>query len=236
MRRAAGRAADGEAAAARPRGSQARGRPRVLPDEVGREISEAFGPSRAPRMQERLAEAARDYERDRYRDAVKLLKPLSEAAPGAPAVRELHGLALYRLGRWKEAIRELEAYRALTGSWEQHPTLMDCYRAKARWAAVEDLWRELKQASPGPELMAEGRIVLAGALADRGRTEEAIEALEQVRTDHRRPRPHHVRVWYALADLYERAGDIPRARSLFREVVAADPETSDAADRLAGLA
>ena len=41
--------------------------------------------------------------------------------------------------------------------------------------------------------------------------------------------------WSLLADLYERSGDIPRARELFERVVAADPELSDAAERLAGL-
>ena len=51
----------------------------------------------------------------------------------------------------------------------------------------------------------------------------------------RGPHERHVRQWYMLADLYERAGDVPRARELFGRVVAADPELSDAAERLAGL-
>jgi hypothetical protein len=47
--------------------------------------------------------------------------------------------------------------------------------------------------------------------------------------------PHHARLWYALADLYERAGDAPKARDLFSRVVAAQPDLADAAERLAAL-
>ena len=38
------------------------------------------------------------------------------------------------------------------------------------WSAVEELWDELRQASPSAELVMEGRIVMAGSLADRGRS------------------------------------------------------------------
>jgi tetratricopeptide (TPR) repeat protein len=194
------------------------------------------GPARVERYQERLADAAKAYERDRYRDALKLLKPLAETLPGASAVRELYGLTLYRLGRWGEATRELEAYRALEpDSYDQHPTLADCYRARKRWKQVEELWDDLRQASPTAELVAEGRIVAAGALADQGKLAEAIALLEKARTDGKRPRPHHLRIWYVLADLYERAGETPRARDLFRRILAADPELYDTADRLRAI-
>ena len=39
--------------------------------------------------------------------------------------------------------------------------------------------------------------------------------------------------WYALADLYERAGDVPRARELFRRDPADQPGFADVAQRLA---
>lgn len=211
-------------------------RRRSLPKDVVNEVGEAVPPARADRYRERLAEAAKAYERDRYTDAAKILKPLADAMPGASAVRELYGLTLYRLGRWNDAIRELEAYRALEpGSYDQHPTLADAYRAKRRWTEVEALWEDLRGASPGAELVAEGRIVMAGALADQNKLAEAISLLEKTRTDNKRPRPHHVRIWYALADLYERAGEIPRARELFRRVFNADPELYDTADRLRSI-
>jgi len=38
-----------------------------------------------------------------------------------------------------------------------------------------------------------------------------------------------------LADLHERAGDIPAARALFRKISAQDPGFVDVAERLAAL-
>jgi hypothetical protein len=101
---------------------------------------------------------------------------------------------------------------------------------------VEALWDELRQASPGAELVAEGRIVMAGDLADRGDLAGAIRLLERSKLDVRRPRPHHIRLWYAIADLYERAGDVPQARQWFSRVVAADRGFFDAAERAQNLA
>jgi tetratricopeptide (TPR) repeat protein len=212
-----------------------RRKPKKLPAPVNSELSEAVSPAKVARLQERLADATGAYERDRYRDAARMLKPLAEQAPGAAAVRELYGLAHYRLSNWNVAITELEAFRALSDSFDQHPTLADCYRAKKRWREGDALWEELRRASPGPELVAEGRIVQAGSLADRGRIAEAIDLLEQARTEVRKPRPHHLRTWYALADLYERAGEVPRARELFRKVLDFDADLYDTAERLAGI-
>ncbi len=164
-----------------------------------------------------------------------MLKPLAEQAPGAAAVRELYGLTLYRLGRWDAAIKELEAFRQLSDTLDQHPTLADCYRAKKRWKHVDELWDELRQASPAQDLLAEGRLVYAGSLADRGRMPEAIEVLERAKTDQKKPKADHLRTWYALADLYERVGEVPKARELFGRVLRFDPELYDVVERLNGI-
>jgi len=208
---------------------------RRMPAPVSRELTTVAGPKRAPRLELRLMEAARAYERDRYQDARRVLRRLAQEAPAAAAVRELHGLTLYRMDRWADAAKELEAFRALTGSFDQHPVLADCYRAVRRYKKVDELWQELKAASPGAKLVTEGRIVAAGALADRGDTRGAIELLERGPVAPKRPKLHHIRLWYALADLYERAGDVPRARELFRKVATADPDYANAAERLAAL-
>jgi tetratricopeptide (TPR) repeat protein len=145
-------------------------------------------------------------------------------------------LAYYGTGQWALAAKELEAFRALAGSVEQHPVLADCYRALKRYQSVAELWEELREASPGAALVTEGRIVAAGALADQGDVKGAIQLLERGPVRPRRaPALHHARLWYALADLYERAGDAPRARELFERVVAVEPGLADAAERLAAL-
>ena len=51
----------------------------------------------------------------------------------------------------------------------------------------------------------------------------------------KRPRADHLRLWYALADLEERAGNMPRARALFDRVAPRRPGFADVAERLAAL-
>lgn len=218
-------------------GAPARARSaRTVPVEVKGELHDAVGAARMPGIERRLAEAVKAYERDRYNDAVATLRPLARSAPMSPTVRELYGLTLYRLGRWTAAIRELDAFHALTGSYDQHPVLADCHRAAGHTRAVEEAWEALRMSSPSPEVLTEGRIVVAGARADKGDLAGAIELLERARTKARTPRLHHLRLWYALADLYERAGEVPRARALFRAVLAHDPSLFDTAERVAALA
>ncbi|MPY95278.1 MAG: hypothetical protein GEV08_20150 [Acidimicrobiia bacterium] len=199
------------------------------------EVERAVGRDRSPRLERRLRQAAKSYGADRVDEALPLLRSVAGDAPDLAAARELYGLALYRVGRWGEAARELEAFNALSGSAEQHPVLADCYRALRRWDEVERLWDELRSTSPSAELVTEGRIVASGALADRGRLPDAIRLLEQGFRLPDRPREFHLRRMYALADLYERSGDLPRARDLFRRVSAAEPDFFDVTTRVRGL-
>ena len=185
-------------------------------------------------MAARLSEAAEAYAADRYQDALRFLRELVVRAPGSASVRELLGLTYYRLGRWRLAIRELQVHHELSGSYDQYPVIADCYRALQRYDDVEAVWLELRQASPSSEVVAEGRLVAAGAMADRGDLSGAFRLLEPSlrRT---KPRQHDLRQWYALADLYEQAGELPRARELFARVASADPGAYDVSQRLAAL-
>ena len=212
-----------------------RRQPLVDAGEAATELAKIVGTGTAPKLAERLADAGRAFERERYGDAQRILKQLTSRAPGAPAVRELHGVTLYRLGRWRDAVKELEAFRTLTGSVEQHPVLADSYRALGRYHEVDELWSELRAASPSAALVAEGRIVASGALADRGDLAGAIKLLSQGLGSTRKLREHHLRLRYALGDLYERAGDIPKARHLFDQVAEAVPDYADVEARRRAL-
>ena len=98
------------------------------------------------------------------------------------------------------------------------------------------LWDELGQTAAAPEVVAEGRIVYAGSLADRGRVREAISLLDRRgRGREERPKDFHLRLWYALADLEERAGNLPRARTLFERISRNDPSFADVMERLVSL-
>jgi tetratricopeptide (TPR) repeat protein len=199
------------------------------------ELAEAAGTDRGAKLANRIADATYAYEKERYQEARRILRSLAEEVPNSAAVRELYGLVLYRTGQWAAAAKQLEAFREMSGSYDQHPALADCYRALRRYDDAEQVWQELREASPGGDLVAEGRIVEAGCKADRGDLAGAITLLEKAARKVQRPQERHLRQWYALADLYERAGDVPRARDLFNRVASIDPEAFDVRTRLRAL-
>ena len=227
----------GEATKAVGRGRAARRPARPADEELAPDpsIRKAVAAKAAERLEVKLKEAGKAFRRERFEEARSILRPLAEQAPTAESVRELLGLTYYRLGRWKQAVAELEDFRGMNGTTEQHPVLADCYRALGRHKKVTELWEELRAASPSAPLVAEGRIVYAGSLADQGKLTEAIAVLSQSKPPGKKPQDHHLRITYALADLHERAGDVPKARQLFQIVASADPELGDVEARLRAL-
>jgi tetratricopeptide (TPR) repeat protein len=186
---------------------------------------------------DRAEAAAASYERGRHQDALRTIKPVVDEVPGVAAVRELAGLAAYRSNRWREAARHLQAYGELTDSVDHVPVLMDTQRALHKPKKVAELWSELRHSSPEPDVLAEGRIVAAATLAEGGDLNGAISLLATAGATKalRNPSNRHVRQWYVLADLYERAGDVPRARQYFERVAKADPDAYDVTERLRNL-
>lgn len=206
-----------------------------LPVEVSQELEAAAGHDGARRLQVELSQAAKAFDAERYDDARRGARKVMDAAPSVAAARELYALSLYKLGRFKDAARQLEVVRSVTGSLQDDAALADCYRALAKFDKVEEVWMELRQASPSGAAVIEGALVAAGARADQGDLSGAIRILERARKPSRRLAEHHLRLWYGLADLYERAGEVPRARELFGRLVAIDPSLFDSAERLAAL-
>jgi tetratricopeptide (TPR) repeat protein len=186
-------------------------------------------------LQKRLGDAARHIRHGRDKEAAAILRQLTQEVPEAPSVRELYGHALYGLGRYRQAAAELEAFVELTGSTDQHPMLADCYRALGRHNKVAELWADLRETSPSGDIVAEGRIVAAGSLADQGKLLDAIVLLEKSPKVRGHVTERHLRTWYALADLYERAGELSKSRTLFRRILATDADFVDVAARLRGL-
>jgi hypothetical protein len=216
-----------------PIGARAPLPPRPTPvEDLRTALGRAVGTRRLPRVRAELDDAAKAYDAEHFAEALRLTRKLVESAPEVPEIRELHGLALYRLGRWRDAIVHLEAFRALSGTAEENHVLADCYRALERWHDVDELWDELRAVSPNAEVVNEGRIVVAGSLADRGDLGGAIRLLEKGWRRPARPQDHHLRRAYALADLYERSGQTVRARELFRWVLGTDRAFADVAERV----
>lgn len=204
--------------------------------EIDRDrLRRRLGQTRADRTVARIAEATAAYAEDRFEDARRTLKPIAELVPEEPAVRELLGLSLYRLGKWRQAVDELEEFARRSGSTEQHPVLADCYRALGQHERVQELWDEIGEASLAAPLVAEGRIVYAGSLADRGLLAEAIAVLEAGALGDKALKDHHLRMRYVLGDLYDRAGEQQSARRWFESVASAAPTFFDVQDRLRQL-
>lgn len=210
-------------------------RQEVVADLLEREASSSLTPGRRSKAERLLSMAVESYERSRYAEAKKLLEELLLLVPDSLSAQELFGLTLYRLGQWSTAIKVLENFFSKTSSFDQHPVLADCYRAQKRYQDVDRIWSELSAASPSPELIGEGRIVVAGAAADQKNYGKAISILERSVNIKRKPRITDLRQWYALADLYERSGEISHARSLFSKILKHDAKFLDVAERLADL-
>jgi len=115
------------------------------------------------------------------------------------------------------------------------PVLADCYRALKRWESVDEIWSILKEASPAHDVMAEGRMVVAGSLADRGDLKGALQLMAKATEIPRRVREHHLSQWYVIADLYDKAGNVQKAREFFKRVALHDPDFADVTDRIKSL-
>ena len=219
------------------RGSQtvAPRRPQEIDPEVVAEIHGVVDTKRATRLSERLAAAAGALDRERFDDARRMVTPLVRELPTVAAVHEISGLANYRMGRWKQAASSLEIARDLRPDPAMLPVLADCYRALKRWPEVDRAWKHLRDASPSHEVMAEGRIVMAGALADRGELKQAITLMHGAQKSPKKVRDHNLRQWYVLADLYDRAGDTVTAARWFREISAHDANFVDVRERLRSI-
>ena len=200
------------------------GNKHALPPEIATEIRNAADVATAHHREHLVHQAESAYgayERNRFSDALRAIKPVADEAPGVAPVRELAGLAAYRCGRWRMAAGHLEAFGRLSDSTEHIPVLMDCQRAMHKPKKVAALWADLRQSSPDPDVLAEGRIVAAASLADAGDLNGAIAMLSTAGATKalRNPSERHIRQWYLLADLYERAGRRPQGAGVLRAAV-----------------
>jgi tetratricopeptide (TPR) repeat protein len=209
--------------------------PKPLDPEVAAELTAALGSQRGARLTERLAQASEALDRERFQEARRIASSIAKEAPTVAAAHELVGLANYRLGLYKQAVAALESAQDLHANPALLPVIADCQRAQGRWAAVDRVWTEIKAASPSHDIMAEGRMVAAGALADQDDLRGALELMEPATKRPKAVRDFHLRQWYVVADLYDRVGDPISARRWFSTILEFDDEFADVRDRLRAL-
>ncbi|HVM12463.1 MAG TPA: tetratricopeptide repeat protein, partial [Actinomycetota bacterium] len=226
--------------AGRSRTPKGQDQPRVhgpLPRGVAQEVRSLARPGKGEAAVRLLDEAVSALGRERPGDAAEAAAKAKSMAPRSGAVREVLGMALYRTGRFREALTELQAYRRLTGRLDQNHLIADCHRALG---SPEKAVAPAREAATSPrlpeEVRAEAAVVGASALADLGRFDEALSLLRRHPGSGDVARPHDIRVWYVLADVLERSGRRQDAVREFRRILRHDPEAYDVAERLAALA
>jgi len=217
-----------------PRGAPRGSRPRSnLPADVVAELRQTAKPGRADQAISRMERAAQLLERADARGALAEAEKAKAFAPRSAAVRELVGLALYQLERFREALTEMQAYRRISGRADQNHIIADCLRAVGRPDKAVPLAEEALAARGVPvAAKTEAVIVAASALADQGKFEQALGLLRRIRTRDDVAGPEVIRVWYVTADILERVGRRQDAAREFRKITRHDPAAYDVAERL----
>jgi tetratricopeptide (TPR) repeat protein len=206
-----------------------------LSDEVVRELQASARPTKGDILVKVFSEAVAAYAAGDVDEAIRLGDQAKHMALRSPNVREFLGLAYYSAERWREAARELSAFRRISGSSEQDPVIADTYRALGKPQKALEMVDEMERGRVSDPVYFEGAIVAAGALLDVADIDGALARLESLDLDPAVAEEHHLRAWYMLGDLLERRGRFTQARSWFEAVAAADPDLTDAPARAARL-
>jgi len=207
-----------------------------LPGEVVSELRHTAKPGKAEQAIARFERAARLLERGDAPGALSEAQKAKALAPRSAATRELVGLALYQLERYREALTEMQAYRRISGRADQNHIIADCLRAVGRPDRAVPLAEEALASRQVPTAAkTEAVIVAASALADQGKFEQALGLLRRIRTRDDVAGPEVIRVWYVTGDILERAGRKADAAREFRKILRHDAGAYDVAERLERL-
>jgi tetratricopeptide (TPR) repeat protein len=211
-----------------------RGRTDLLP-EISREIDQVAHFGSAPKVKDLIVSAGEAIDAGDHERAVTALLEAKTKAPRSVHVREMLGVAFHHLGRWRDAARELAAYRRLSDRRDRDPEYADCERALGRPEKAVEILSDITAQELPEEVLVEGLVVAAGALTDLGRHADAVAMLERGPLQPPRVLPHHLRLFYALADALELAGRRSDARGWWDAIYAEDPEFFDVAKRRLGI-
>jgi tetratricopeptide (TPR) repeat protein len=219
-------------------GKTAHGTPRrsaPLPRDLVDDVRQTSRPAQAQEAIGHLERAVELLGRGDPRQAAKEARKAKDVAPRSGAVREVLALAHYGSEDWREALREMQAYRRLTGRQDENHIMADAYRALGSPEKAVPLAEEALRAPISGDAKAEAVIVGASALGDLGRFDEGLALLRRVSNRSDVGREQDLRVWYVTGDLLARAGRSEDAAREFRKITRHDPTAFDAAERLAAL-
>lgn len=148
-------------------------------------------------------------------------------------VREIYGALAYRAGEYQTALRELRTALRITGRTDVLPMIADCERGMGRPERALDVASSPEADQLEVDATIELMIVVAGAYADTGDVQTALQTLEVPALRHKVDGRWQVRLWVAYADLLEKAGRGEEAHRWLTLAADADTEqVTDAAERL----
>ncbi len=169
-----------------------------------------------------LEQAAVAAAKGNHAKALSHAEEAKRLSPRDATIREVIGLSAYRLSRWEQALRELRAFRRLTGETAHLPVEMDVLRALERPEDVERAWALLQRLGGSTATKDEGKVVFASYLLDADRAAEAWEVASpgRITADASESR---LRVWYVAARAASRLGDRETALRLYEAITGGDP-------------
>lgn len=206
-----------------------------LPREWVSELRDTTRPGQADRASALVAKALQAFLEGDYRRAASLAADAKVFAQRSPRIRELLGLALYHSGDFKEALRELQAFKRMSGSLEQNHLIADSYRAVGRPEKAIEVCGEVHPKEVSEEVWTELLIVAASTLADGGDIERALSYISRGEFQPKEVQPHHLRLWYVRAELLEKAGKQAQAKALWERIAREEPDFFDVSERLAEI-
>lgn len=152
------------------------------------------------------------------------------------AVREAVGIAAYHCGDWAQALAELRAARRMGSKSPLLPLIADCERGIGRPERAIELAGSADATQLNGDDADELRIVVAGARADLGQSEQALAILSTPQLDPRRTGQTAARLFYAYAETLLALNRTDEALQWFIHAAAADDDgATDAEDRITEL-
>ena len=195
-----------------------------LPKWVRDEITRATPKERRDAAIRELERGVEAFAAGKFPQAAGALRRAKSAAGRVATIRELLGLAAYQTGAWEEALRELRAFRRMSGETDQMPVEMDCLRALGRSKDVDKTFALLQDLGAGRDTDNEARVVYASHLLDEGRIEDAWRVIKPGRLIDSPP-ASLVRRWAVAARVAAAADDRDAVATFLSAIRDHDPET-----------
>lgn len=150
-------------------------------------------------------------------------------------VREMLGILAYNAGEWSETLSELRAARRIGGGPGLLALMADAERGLGRPERAIEIARSEEAAQLDDDDTIELKIVEAGARMDLGQVDAALVTLRDAGLSDSGTGERAARLAYAYANILDAAERPDEARTWFQVARDAEPDATDAAERLASL-